>query len=154
MAEFETPSMSLSEVLEEVHDGSDPVQSLTNKLHAYVDFGRRFPTHYHFAFVVRPTERAVTVPVRPHASFDVLRDAVRRCIDHGHFRSPDVETTSQVLWATIHGITSLLITLPKFPWVDRDRLIGRVIDTAIDGLRRPLTAGDQTGGHDADQSES
>jgi AcrR family transcriptional regulator len=139
----------LLEVLDAVHDSADSVQSLTNKLHAYVDFGRRFPTHYHFAFVMRPTGRAVTVPTKPHASFDVLRKAVRRCIDQGQFRSPDVETTSQVLWATIHGITSLLITLPKFPWVDREVLVERAIGTTIDGLRRAPVGGGRSGGdHD------
>lgn len=122
-------------VLEEVHDGTDAVQSLKNKMRAYVDFGLRFPTHYHFAFVMRPTGRAVTVAVRPHASFDVLRSAVGRCVEQRRFQSPDVETTSQVLWATIHGITSLLIALPKFPWVDREPLIQRVIDTAVEGQR-------------------
>ena len=140
----------LLESLEKVHDGSDAVQSLRNKLRAYVDFGLRFPNHYHFAFVMRPTGRAVTTAVRPHVSFDVLRHAVRRCIEQNEFRSPDVETTSQVLWVTIHGITSLPIALPKFPWVDREPLIDRVIDTAIDGLRRPHFDGQDNGGQHGD----
>ena len=140
----------LLESLEEVHDGSDAVQSLRNKLRAYVDFGLSYPTHYHFAFVMRPTGRAVTTAVRPHVSFDVLRNAVRRCIDQELFRSSDVETTSQVLWVTIHGVTSLLIALPMFPWVDREPLIDRVIDTAIDGLRRPHLDGGGTGGQHGD----
>ena len=113
------------------------MQSLRNKLRAYVDFGLRFPNHYHLAFVMRPTGRAVTMEVRPHPSFDVLRDAVRRCVDQKRFRRPDVETTSQVLWTAIHGVTSLLIVLPKFPWVDQEELIDSVIDNAIAGLRRP-----------------
>ena len=32
---------------------------------------------------------------------------VRRCVEGGRFRPVDVETTSQALWAAIHGITSL-----------------------------------------------
>jgi len=42
--------------------------------------------------------------------------------------------TSQALWTAIHGVTSLLIVLPRFPWADREQLIDRVIDTAIDGM--------------------
>jgi hypothetical protein len=41
------------------------------------------------------------------------------------------------LWTAIHGVTSLLIVLPKFPWVDREELIDSVIDNAIAGLRQP-----------------
>lgn len=127
----------LLDILDEAHDSEKPVRSLRNKLRAYVDFGLRFPNHYHLAFVMRPTGRAVTTQVRPHPSFDVLRDAVRRCVDQKRFPGPDVETTSQVLWTAIHGVTSLLIVLPKFPWVDQEELIDSVIDNAIAGLRQP-----------------
>jgi len=127
----------LLEALHEVHDSRDAMQSLRNKLRAYIDFGLRFPNHYHFAFIMRPGGGTGPPPLRPHASFDVLRNAVRRCVDQKRFRSSDVETISQVLWATIHGITSLLIVLPNFPWVGRDRVIDQVIDTAIDGLSEP-----------------
>ncbi len=124
-------------VLDEAHDSENPVQSLRNKLRAYVDFGLRFPNHYQLAFVTRPTGRAVTMEVSPHPSFDVLRDAVRRCVDQKRFPGSDVETTSQVLWTAIHGVTSLLIVLPKFPWVDQEELIDSVIDNAIAGFRQP-----------------
>jgi AcrR family transcriptional regulator len=127
----------LLNVLDEAHDSEKPVQSLRNKLRAYVNFGLRFPNHYHLAFVMRPTGRAVTTEGRPHPSFDVLRDAVRRCVDQKRFPGPDIETTSQVLWTAIHGVTSLLIVLPKFPWVDQEKLIDSVIDNAIAGLRQP-----------------
>ena len=37
-------------------------------------------------------------------------------------------------WAAVHGITSLLIARPTFPWVDPEELIGQVIDSAVDNL--------------------
>jgi hypothetical protein len=46
----------------------------------------------------------------------------------------DVDVASQVLWAAGHGITSLLILRPAFPWANRETLIGQVIDAAVDGL--------------------
>jgi len=130
----------LLDVLNEVHDVDDPARSLKNKLRAYVEFGLRFPNHYHFAFVSRRPGGAVAEPHRPHASYDVLRDAVRRCIEEQRPAWPDVETTSQILWVTIHGITSLLIARPTFPWIERDRLIEQVLDTAIRGLGRPASS--------------
>jgi hypothetical protein len=46
----------------------------------------------------------------------------------------DVQIASQALWAAAHGITSLLILRPTFAWADRDKLIGQVIDAAVDAL--------------------
>jgi len=123
----------LLQALERVHDGDDPVQSLRNKLRAYIEFGLGHPDHYHFAFLMRRERSSETI--RPHAAFDVLRDAVRRCVEQGPFGSLDVETTSQTLWATIHGVTSLLIARPDFPWVGESEVIDSVLDTAIGGLR-------------------
>ena len=59
---------------------------------------------------------------------------MRRCLDEKHFRRMDADAASQSLWAAAHGITSLLILRPTFPWADRDKLIGQVIDAAVDGL--------------------
>jgi AcrR family transcriptional regulator len=127
----------LLEILDQVHDTDDPIHSLKSKLRAYVDFGLEFPHHYRVAFIVRESGRAVTSEGRPHASFDVLRQSVRACVDLGLFVSNDVEWASQSLWTAIQGVTSLLIVMPKFPWIDRDELIDGVIDTALDGLSRP-----------------
>ncbi len=136
----------LQEILNEAHDHQDSVQSLRNKLRAYIDFGLRFPNHYHLAFVRRPTPQKANQKTRPHSAFQTLRDAVHRCIDQEQFRSDDGERTSQILWANIHGITSLLIALPGFPWVDQADLIDHVINTGIDGLVVPQGRGQQERG--------
>ena len=140
----------LLEILDEVHDTDDPVQSLRNKLRAYVDFGLRFPNHYHVAFILRRSGRAVTTEGRPHASFDVLRDSVRACIDQNLLAPPNVEKTSQILWTAIHGVTSLLIVMPKFPWVDREQLIDGVIEMALDGMEQPPSRRREEGPHGRD----
>jgi len=127
----------LLEILDQIHDTDDPIQSLRNKLRAYVDFGLRFPHHYHVAFILRTSGRSVTTEARPHASFDVLRQSVRSCVDQGLFISKDVERVSQILWTAIHGVTSLLIILPKFPWIEREELIDGVIETALKGVKLP-----------------
>ena len=139
----------LLEVVDQVHDSKDAVRSLKNKLRAYVEFGLRFPQHYQLAFLTPPTGERAAPRRPPHASFDLLRDAVRRCKEEERVPWPDVETTSQILWVTIHGITSLLIVRPNFPWVEREGLIDQVLDTAIRGLE-PSSA-DQSGGDDDSQ---
>ena len=123
----------LLQALGQAHDSDDSVQSLRNKLRAYIDFGLGHPNHYHFAFLLRRERRSE--PVEPHSSFDVLRRAVRRCVEQGPFDSLDVEITSQTLWSAIHGITSLLIVHPDFPWVGQNEVIDSVLNTTIEGLR-------------------
>jgi len=130
----------LLEILVELHDSQDPLQSLRNKLRAYIDFGLRFPNHYRVAFIQRRSGRAVTSDDPPHASFDVLRDSVRACMDQDLIVSSDVEKVSQILWTAIHGVTSLLIVFPKFPWTERAELIDSTIEMALDGLASPASS--------------
>jgi len=112
----------------------DPVEELKNGMRAYVEFGLRNPNDYRFAFMLKPpvTRRSHKV----HGAFEVLRNMVRRCVEEDRFRAVDVETASQALWSSVHGITSLLIQRPAFPWVPTKKLIAQVIRTVLDGLRQ------------------
>ena len=110
----------------------DPVALLKRSLHIYVNFGLSHPNEYQFAFLLRPAGQA-----RPHkrrAAYDSLVLKVRLCIAKKRFRTTDVELTAQALWAAAHGITSLMIQRPAFPWAGRDNVIRRVIDSAVDAL--------------------
>jgi AcrR family transcriptional regulator len=110
----------------------DPVALVRRLARAYVDFGVANPSVYEFAFVLRrPGPKR---PRKPHATYDRLRTLVQQCMDEKRFRRMDVDAASQALWAAVHGITSLLIVRPTFPWADRDQLIGQVVDAAVDGL--------------------
>ena len=108
----------------------DPVELVRKAGRAYVEFGLSHPSAYEFAFLLRrPGQRS-----RPHVSYERLRSLVQRCMEEKRFRRMDVDVASQSLWAAAHGITSLLVLRPAFPWADRDKLIGQVIDAAVDGL--------------------
>ena len=97
---------------------------------AYVAFGLTNASTYEFAFITRrPGQRS-----KPHVPYERMRSLVQRCIDEKRFRRMDADVASQSLWAAAHGIASLLILRPAFPWADRDKVIGEVIDAAVDGL--------------------
>jgi AcrR family transcriptional regulator len=110
----------------------DAVKELQQGMRAYVEFGLRNPNDYRFAFMLRPPVEKR--PYKVHAAFDVLRQMVKRCVDERRFRGVEVESTSQVLWSSVHGITSLLIQRPAFPWTPKKRLIEQLISTAMFGL--------------------
>jgi hypothetical protein len=61
---------------------------------------------------------------------------VQLCIQSKRFRTRDADLAAQALWAAAHGIASLFIERPKFPWVGRDQLIDQLLDSAVDGLLR------------------
>ncbi len=113
-------------------EDQDPVTTLKKGLRTYVDFGLRNRNQYRFAFLLQPALR--TRPYKPHAAFRTLRQMVGRCIKAKRFRNRDVEAMSQALWAAVHGVTSLLIQRPTFPWVARQKLIEQVINSAVGGL--------------------
>jgi len=119
----------------------DPVEELRQGMWAYVEFGLRNPNDYRFAFMLKPPVEKR--PYKAHAAFDVLRQMVKRCIEEKRFRDPDVESTSQVLWASAHGITSLLIQRPAFPWAPKKKLLTQLIGILMAGLMAAPNATEQ-----------
>lgn len=112
--------------------GEDPVDRLKRGMHAYVKFGLDNPDHYRFAFLLQPLENSR--PRKPRAAYEGLRDRVQTCVGAGRFCTGDVDLMSQSLWAAAHGVTSLLVQRPSFPWVARNKLIAQVIKSAVQGL--------------------
>jgi AcrR family transcriptional regulator len=117
--------------------GGDPVDALRKGMRAYTEFGLANPSYYKLAFMSPPEFKAESYMVegtKGTALFQGLRAGAEACIRQGRFRDMDPDLAAQVLWTMNHGVTSLLITNPNFPWADRERLIDSVIDCAIDGL--------------------
>ena len=56
--------------------------------------------------------------------------------DAGRLRT-DPKVAAQVFWAGAHGIVSLIITKPYFPWAERDVLVATMLDALFIGLLTP-----------------
>jgi hypothetical protein len=48
----------------------------------------------------------------------------------------DPAEVAQTLWASVHGMVSVLTGCEGFPFVERGRLIDRQVDVLIEGIRR------------------
>src|SRR3954449_1785618 len=107
---------------------TDVVRLVRKAARAYVDFGVRNPSAYEFAFILRRPGP----PRPPHTAYNNLRALVKRCIDEKRFRRINADLAAQALWAAVHGITTLLILRPSFPWAGREAVIKRVINAAVD----------------------
>jgi AcrR family transcriptional regulator len=117
----------------------DPLAALKRGMRAYTEFGLANPSYYRLAFLNPPEFKAESYLVEGSKGtelFLTLRGSVERCIRQGLFRSMDAGLAAQILWTMNHGVTSLLISNPNFPWAEREALIDGVVDCALQGLRR------------------
>jgi AcrR family transcriptional regulator len=114
-------------------DGA-PLQNLRAIMTTYVQFGLDHPDHYQFAFMLKRTPAMDEFRPVPHRSFELLRKTIAACMARGILRRADDQLVAQGVWTCIHGVTSLMITMPNFPWADRQRVIEHVLDTTIRGL--------------------
>jgi len=120
-------------------DADDPVRALKKGCRAYVDFGLKYPNHYKVTFINHPEhprddKRHLKEQSMGMRAYGNLRAAVEACIKAGKFRETNVDAVTQMIWAGGHGVASLLITMPGFPWVKKNELIDLTIDTLVDGL--------------------
>ncbi len=125
-------------VAETLGDVSDPLEKLRRRGQAYVRFGVDHPEHYrimlmgkaHFAGAEH--DRGLLPGLR---SFMALVENVEECMDAGVFARDDPALVATVLWAAVHGITSLRIALPRFPtFEDPDDVLDRLLGALAKGL--------------------
>ena len=114
-----------------------PLDVLRDGLKAYVDFGTSHPHHYTVTFLQRqeiPADFAFEHTIGARA-FAFLRESVRACVAAGSLKATDVETTAQALWAGVHGLTALFVTMQGFPFAPRPALTDHLIETLLAGLK-------------------
>ena len=122
---------------------ADPVQRIRAMHVAYVDFALAWPRHYQLLFLTPPATGAGKHADDPAGieGYRVLFAAVEECIRTGRFRSAivDPHATAQVVWASVHGLVSLLIVQgshAQFRWRSRDVLGRASLDVTLTGLLR------------------
>jgi len=120
---------------------SDPIEQLRQVGRAYIEFGLSHPNHYKVTFMGAGHPGTMEDPKFDYQGsmgekcFLQLRSIVEECVRQRKIRLVDLDTSSQALWAVVHGVTSLMITHTLFPWVDKGQLIDQVIDVMTEGLK-------------------
>jgi len=123
----------------------DPLARLRKGMERYIAFGLKNPNHYIPAFVLPPppglddAKHAAAMhdpSSNPMRALAVLRDGIADGVKARKLRKVDPDVAARAAWASLHGITSLLITYPDFPWGAREAVIASLIDALIDGLKR------------------
>ena len=122
----------------------DPLVQLRKGMERYIDFGLRHPDHYLAAFVLpQPPDletkrkKAQNTPEsNGMRALACLRDGIAGGIRAKKLKKMDADVAARAVWAAMHGITSLLIVNPGFPWGDRELVIDTVLDSIMAGLQR------------------
>ena len=115
-------------------DATDPLDEIMRKGRAYVGFGldpsRALPAAVHVQG--RPPRRTSTWTARPSpgaTAFDHLQDTVAQPrLRRPGVALPDPFAMTCAIWTGVHGITSLRIALPYFPWPPIDEQLALVVD--------------------------
>jgi len=122
--------------------GLPPEEELRRSLRSYIEFGLGHPQEYLFTF-------CTPAPVGDEFSqgnfdavmksgmeaFDLLRKGLSTCMAVGVIRTQNVELAAQLVYAMIHGLTSLLVLNCGFPFLEREVLIDGLIDHVVRGLK-------------------
>lgn len=123
---FEELTARITDGLEALKRGNTDICKLGR---IYVDFGLANPDAYRLAFMVEKPEMVSTVesgddPVLKAGlkAFNLLREAVGLTVGTG-LPPQELELMAQSLWAALHGLVSLLLARPNFPWRKQNRLI-------------------------------
>jgi AcrR family transcriptional regulator len=113
---------------------SSPLERLLAQGRAYVGFARAKPEHYRLAFMVGSEGKSVD-QVLGSTCFGLLLQTVEDCMQANIF-PPDQRgpvPTGLQLWATVHGLASLIITKPWLPWGEIDDLVEQSLRVAVAG---------------------
>lgn len=123
----------------------DPVEALKAACQAYIDFGCAHPEHYRLLMMM-PGSPQVEGRLEPSSqrvldhlgdrAFQVIGDGVARAITAGRLKDVNIQATTELLWAGMHGVTALLITLPSRVLTPAAVLRREFIDTVLAGLAR------------------
>jgi AcrR family transcriptional regulator len=90
---------------------ADPLERIRMLGRGYAQFAQQNPNHYRFMFMTPAQCEHPHDPSDPgQQSFSRLLAAVERAKAEGRLRPVDPMLVSQVLWASLHGAVSLLVT--------------------------------------------
>lgn len=125
-------------LLEAGDEGDDPFELLMTRGRAYLEFGLQHPEVYRILFMQQPVGKAVRdVSASSADFFALLAPAVQACIEAGVFAERDPFVLACSLWASIHGLTSLMIANPEFPWPPLEEIFVFDVMAPVTGAERP-----------------
>ena len=125
----------LDDTLEKAAAGAtDAFDELMRKGRAYIEFGLTHPESYRILFMLKkghtaaPPEGVDATDLPGSNAFLHLQETVHRVLELGgpDGPKPDEYAMTCSVWTAVHGITSLRIGLPDFPWPSIEEQLGLI----------------------------
>ncbi len=129
----------LERTMDEAAEGvEDPWERIRRRGHAYLRWGLDNPEHYRILMMSRPDQtpdRFVDERLADTAGLvPVAADLVAAIASEQVDSTDDPIETTKILWMMIHGMVSLLISKPDFPFGPVDEMYERMFELARRGL--------------------
>ncbi|MFN3514666.1 MAG: TetR/AcrR family transcriptional regulator [Phenylobacterium sp.] len=117
----------------------DPVTRVRRMLDAYMRWGLEHPNAYELVFthvrqlsaIVNEETTAADLGAR---CYEIFSGVVREIAAEGRLRTGTADSAAQALWASCHGVVTLLINRPNFEWAPTDELLSVTLDGLMHGL--------------------
>ncbi|HQT80018.1 MAG TPA: TetR/AcrR family transcriptional regulator [Rhodopila sp.] len=115
-------------------------------LDAYVRFGLAHPDEYRLTFLAkimshsgpgRPANPCGDLPAADR-SFSILSESIAALMHNGVFANAEPLLTAEAVWASLHGLTALLLDQAEHIESSPEALITTVLDLLIKGLSAPI----------------
>ncbi|MGE0881838.1 MAG: TetR/AcrR family transcriptional regulator [Acidimicrobiia bacterium] len=119
----------------------DPVEALLACAKAYVDFALENPGQYRMLFMHKgdlhdDREDADWLEAPGMNAFHGLVNAVQQAVDADLLKASDAQAVAVMLWTSVHGVASLRLSMPDFPWPPLEEQLKQLNDVLIAGLAR------------------
>jgi AcrR family transcriptional regulator len=124
----------LADAIERLPVTDDALADLRAVLMVFVGFSAAHPTFDRLMWTVSSKGQTRTMPALERLSARVRPplDALARS---GRLGDGDAESTGQMIWALLHGLSALRVIEPAHPWVPN--LGERAIEALLRGMTRP-----------------
>ena len=139
----DTDFLALASSLKTILQLPHPVERMHALGSGYAAFALSHPNHYRLMFMTEhpPIDPALSSLKQNNAEQDAyfqLKSVVKDVHDAGYFRSDlhDVDLIAQTIWAGIHGVCSLQITMAQDTWVNWTDIAAR-----LDLMQQMITHG-------------
>ena len=121
---------------EEAAGAGDPLAVLQACGRAYVHFGLDHPEPYRIMFVSPPHSTPASVDnLTELLAFSYVLEVVEGAIAAGAIAADEPLTVAMLLWTSVHGIVSLRLSEPTFPWPPLEAQVEHMLEVVGRGLR-------------------
>jgi len=138
---FREHRVAFEEGLAEVRS---PIERIVRRAYGYLEFAREQPGVFHTLLMSsgreRDPDRFEGYDKLARTGLGPLIDDIAEAMEAGLVRRGDPETAAVLFWAGIHGVGALLLSLPGFPWPERQGLIRAAVEAQLVALRAGRTA--------------